>query len=117
MKDAQPLASKIVGGLIIFVGLYLLLGIIVQVPMFSTVLKYWPMTLILLGVTMLFGVKERAGMGAIITLVGLLATGNRLGLLDSDTGQAISDIILLSVGVLVLVGFASPKEPNPKNSK
>lgn len=115
MNEAQPLSTKIVGGLIIFAGLYLLLGIIVQVPMFATLLKYWPATLVLLGVTMLFGVKERAGLGAIITLVGLLALGGRLGLLDSDSGQVVNDIMLLSIGLLVLVGYASPNKP--KDSK
>jgi len=114
MNEAQPLASKIVGGIIIFMGLYLLLGIIVQVPMFSTLVNYWPLTLVLLGATMLFGGKERSGMGAIIMLVGMLAVGSRLGLMDSDTGQAINDIILLSIGLLVLVGFASPKEATTK---
>ena len=77
-------------------------------------LRYWPVTIVALGLVMMFGSTERSSVGAVLTMIGLLAFGSKNGLMDSETGQAIADLILILLGIMIVVGFVSPKQDATK---
>lgn len=108
MKE-QTTLTKAVGVVIIIIGLYLLVSLIVNVPFIGMLLTYWPLTLVLLGLIMAMSGTNQEGLGAIITLVGLLAVASRTGLLDTAVGRTLGTVMIMLLGILVLVGFASPK--------
>lgn len=110
----NQLLTKIVGLSIVIVGLYLLIGLFISVPFLGALLRYWPVTLIVLGLAVMFGSKERSGVGAVLTMIGLLFFGSRNGLLDTATGKVIADILLILLGIMVVVGFVTPKDDTPK---
>lgn len=111
MKQQQTI-TKIVGVVIIIIGLYLLLGLIVNVPFVGMLLTYWPLTLVLLGLIMAMSGAGQEGLGAVITLVGLLSVANRTGLLDTAVGRTLGTVMIMLLGILVLVGLTTPKHQN-----
>lgn len=111
------LLTRVLGAAVVIIGLYLLLSLVVNAPFVGALVRYWPLTLVGVGLIMVFGMKGKETSGLIITLVGLLIVGNRAGFFDSTLGQVLSDVTILLLGVVILVGFASSKKAPTKVEK
>lgn len=112
MSEQQQTSTKVVGFILIAIGLYLLVGLFAHIPFSGILLQYWPVVLVLLGPIMMIGSPEKATTtaGAVITIVGLLALGLRLGVTNTDTGQAIFNLLIVLLGLMVLMNVATPSD-------
>lgn len=111
MNNRNSPFPYIVGFIIMALGFFFLAGLLAHFDPSSTMQKYWPVLLILLGLGLLGapGRSKAAPMGMI--LLGILLVFERAGVFASTNGRFFFVLLLGLLGLIILI-MASGRQPD-----
>lgn len=101
-QQSNRLLQLIVGGGIVLFGVILLVNLFAKFIDVEVLLQWWPVAIVLMGLTLASVDQKQALLGAAMALAGATVLVARLGLLSDDLRRIVEIIALLLIGLAII---------------